>query len=279
MDLRSFPPAVSSGLFPQLSVLHIKLPWQLSRSVSEIAADVTGATLRLLDEVDVPADVVINDERVVAAWAFSTPNVRRLSLSFRLPTPTPTLLDALTPLQALRHLVLDSVRGVDHFDDTLIAGLLASLPGLVGLSVGAQRHFATAVAFAPAAFDPDLACPGLRELNVARQCGIRKEGLDTIVRLFPNLRTLDVRGCFGLRLSAFAAAMLEDAAPSDVVASATTGGPPTRRVSRRLRLRKLRRVVASYRRRVPKALNFIEYHCGNFDEIVFESESDAACDC
>jgi hypothetical protein len=33
---------------------------------------------------------------------------------------------------------------------------------------------------------------------------------------------------------------------------------------RRLRLRKLRRVVASYRHRVPKALSFIEYHCGNY---------------
>jgi hypothetical protein len=260
---QNFPPAVSSGMFPALSVLRNNLPSQLRRAVEEAAddADARSALLQLPDVVEIP-DI---DAREVAAWAVCTPNLRRLTLAFYVSIPAATLLDALRPLQALRHLVLNSVDGVDYFDDTLISGLLTSLPRLVELNIGAQNHFATSVAFDPAAFDSRLTCSSLRELNIARQCGIRKLGLRTIVRLFPNLRALDVRGCFGLSLNAFAAAMLE-VTRGGAVAGAATDGPSTRRVSRRLRLRKLRRVIASYRRRVPKALNFIEYHCGNYGE-------------
>jgi hypothetical protein len=135
---------------------------------------------------------------------------------------------------------------------------------LAELSVSARSHFATAITFSPTGvFDQTAAAtfPVLRVLNMARQCGICKVGLETIVRLFPNLRALDVRGCFGLSLNDFAGAMLEAVAPTGAVAA---GGPSTRRFSQRPRLRKLRRIVASYRRRVPKALNFIEYHCGNY---------------
>jgi hypothetical protein len=153
---------------------------------------------------------------------------------------------------------------------------LNAAPRIETLIVDLTHTFGTAVTFAGAAFRDAPTRPSLRKLKVARQGGIQKEGLETIVRLFPNLRALDVRGCFGLSLKDFAASMLEPH-PLDSAACATTihdgalaqdSSPTPRRPHHyRLRLRKLRRVVASYRRRVPKALNFIEYHCGNYGTV------------
>jgi hypothetical protein len=149
-------------------------------------------------------------------------------------------------------------------DDALVALVLRELPLLDHLDVGSHNWFSTSVAFAPAAFaGNDCVAPHLRSLSVARQKRLDGAGLQTIVRVCPGLMQLDMRGCFGVSLRDFAAALVAPAAPT------AQAGPEATSAMRQgtLRLLKLRRVVASYRRGVPQALNFITYHCGN-DEMM-----------
>jgi hypothetical protein len=146
-------------------------------------------------------------------------------------------------------------------DDALIALVLRELPLLEHLDVGSHNWFSTSVAFSPGAFArSECVAPRLRSLCVARQQRLGRAGLQTIVRVCPGLVQLDMRGCFGVSLRDFGAVLLAPAAPTTGQAGheATATGRGT------LRLPKLRRVVASYRRRVPRALNFITYHCGNY---------------
>jgi hypothetical protein len=75
---------------------------------------------------------------------------------------------------------------------------------------------------------------------------------------------LDMRGCFGVSLRDFGAVLLIPGAPTVQTSHAAI---TTARQKGTLRLPNLRRVVASYRRRVPRALNFITYHCGNYGVI------------
>jgi hypothetical protein len=259
-----FSPTVANGPIPPLRVLRGHLPWLESHLRQAVAAAIgfggaAAPPLPLPDVTDVPR--VGADAVRIASLAACAPNLANLVLEFFscMHAAGPAHVSALSSLQNLRRLELITFRGIESFGDALVSGLLSSLPRLAILHIGASHHFGSAVTFAPAAVADGggLVFPAMRELNVARQNGIRKEGLETIVRLFPNLRALDVRGCFGLNLRDFASAMLEDrhVAGADL------------RSHRRLRLRKLRRVVASYRCRVPKALNFIEYHCGNYGTV------------
>jgi hypothetical protein len=256
MDISS---AVAGGLFPKLSGIRGPLPWTVERVIMPDLGS-TAPPLPQVTNVSLVASAL-----VLASMVISTPNLRTLTLMSRMDAPSPVL-KALTSFRHLRRLEVLLPEGHDGSGDVFVRTVVSALPCLTELNVSARSHFATTITFAPTGvFDRAAAAtfPALRVLNMARQCGICKAGLETIVRLFPNLRALDVRGCFGLSLKDFADAMLEAVAPT----VAATDGPSTRRVSHRLRLRKLRRVVASYRCRVPKALNFIEYHCGNYGTV------------
>jgi hypothetical protein len=192
----------------------------------------------------------------------AAPKLRHLSLRAA-PYSNATLAATLPRFAAsLTHLDLShdgSVYLEGHaVDDALVAVLLRDLRLLEHLDVGSHNWFSTSVAFAPAAFAGDgCVAPRLRSLSVARQKRLDPVGLQTIVRVCPGLVQLDMRGCFGVSLRDFAAVLLGPAAP-------TAGHEATATGRGTLRLPKLRRVVASYRRRVPRALNFITYHCGNY---------------
>jgi hypothetical protein len=142
-----------------------------------------------------------------------------------------------------------------HFGVTgaCVAALLRDMPALTALELG----YVAGVAFAGAAYD-GVCAPGLRELVVARVCTLRDEGIATIVRVCPNLRALDIRGCRNVTTKGFVAAVLE--APP--CAGTVTGSHPRPNRHQTLRLRKLRRVVASLRWPLPRALNFVQYHPG-----------------
>jgi hypothetical protein len=148
-------------------------------------------------------------------------------------------------------------------DDALVALVLQELRLLEHLDVGSHNWFSTSVAFASGAFTgDDCVALRLRSLSVARQRRLGRAGLQTIVRVCPGLVQLDMRGCFGVSLRDFAAVLVAPGAPTAQAGQEATATATVRQGT--LRLPKLRRVVASYRRRVPRALNFITYHCGNY---------------
>jgi hypothetical protein len=196
----------------------------------------------------------------------AAPNLRHLSL--RAARYSQSKLAATLPRFAasLTHLDLShdgTTHGAKHVvDDALVALLLRDLSLLEHLDVGSHNWFSESVAFAPAAFADDRCVAlRLRSLSVARQALLGRAGLQTIVRVCPGLVQLDMRGCFGVSLRDFAAVLVAPGAPT----TAQAGHEATTAMRQgTLRLPKLRRVVASYRRRVPRALNFITYHCGNY---------------
>jgi hypothetical protein len=194
--------------------------------------------------------------------ALAAPNVRDVTLhDIRLPPLEVSALCALWP--QLRRVDLSHFRkaqrnrgGGDAEYDGIVAAVLDAAPRLQCLRVDAlgdapvpTLRFAADV-FAP--FFGSTALPRLKELSVARQSGIRQEGLETIVRLFPNLRILDMRGCAMVSCDGLAAALL-------VTPSTTTGGAATTLVVQ-LRLPKLRQLVTSYTRWMPKAINEVTLH-------------------
>jgi hypothetical protein len=138
--------------------------------------------------------------------------------------------------------------------DECIAALLRDMPALIALELGSVAGTVSGVTFVGAAYDGVCAL-GLRELVVARMRSLRDEGIVTIVRVCPQLRALDIRGCLSVTTDGFAAAVL--AAPS-------AGAAPKQHHA--LRLRKLRRVVASFKWPPPRALNFAQYHPGLYGE-------------
>jgi hypothetical protein len=185
-------------------------------------------------------------------------------------------------LGALRHQNLRRLQLLSWpdglFGDDFIAILLSAFPRLAILHIGLLREPATSVSFGGDALARVICCPAMRELNVAHQWGIRKEGLENIVRLFPNLRALDIRGCSLLNLNDFTAVMLKERPPPEAAAApaASASAPNTAPITaadatagdvypphhqRLLRLRKLRRVAASYLVPMPEALDFVEYEC------------------
>jgi hypothetical protein len=96
---------------------------------------------------------------------------------------------------------------------------------------------------------------------VARIDSLRSEGITTIVRVCPNLRALDLRGCRNVSRRDFVAAVVERC----VAPAAVAGAPPQNpKQDLALRLRNLRRVVASFRWPLPNILNFVEYDPGFF---------------
>jgi hypothetical protein len=144
----------------------------------------------------------------------------------------------------------DDVRSNLRTTDACIAALLRDMPALTALELGSVARTMSGVTFVGAAYDR-VCAPGLRELVVARVRTLGDEGIATIVRVCPHLRALDIRGCLGVTTDGFAAAVLE--APCAGAAS---------KQHHALRLRKLRRVVASFRGPPPPALNFVQYHPG-----------------
>jgi hypothetical protein len=136
--------------------------------------------------------------------------------------------------------------------DVCIAALLRHMPALTALELGSVAGTVSGLTFVGAAYD-GVCAPGLRELVVARVRSLGDDGIATIVRVCPNLRALDIRGCLSVTTDGFAAAVLE--APC-------AGLAPKQQHA--LRLRKLRRVVASlnWPPPPPRALDFIQYHPG-----------------
>jgi hypothetical protein len=82
-------------------------------------------------------------------------------------------------------------------------------------------------------------------------CTLDDEGIATIVRVCPQLRALDIRGCLGVTTDGFAAAVL---------AVPCAGMAPKQHHA--LRMRKLRHVVASFKWPPLRALNVAQYHPG-----------------
>jgi hypothetical protein len=141
--------------------------------------------------------------------------------------------------------------------DECIAALLRDMPALTAFELGSVAGTRYGVTFAGAAYD-GVCAPRLRALVVTRVQSLHDDGIATIVRVCPNLRVLDIRGCLGVTTDGFAAAVLE--APC---AGKGASDPMTPEQHHALRLRKLRRVVASFNwPPPPRALDFIHYHPG-----------------
>jgi hypothetical protein len=285
INLLDFPRAVADGLFPELCAFRGQLPMQLETDLGinewinkKAGWGLKGGALRLPELTAVFHTIL--DSSGIGQLAARAPKLTTLVVTIRYPVG----LGVTTPHQNLRHLQLLS--GLDVDANQFVAEVLSNFPRLAFLDVSVRNKQAKYLTLAPAAFGGGalagaVCCPAMRELNVARQCGIRKEGLENIVRLFPNLRALDIRGCSQLSLDDFTAVVLEGpppepaacaVAPSPDAAAGGCAHPPHHH---RLRLRKLRRVVASYLDPLPEALDFVEYECGAVEAEEEEHISDA----
>jgi hypothetical protein len=159
---------------------------------------------------------------------------------------------------------LDLSFRADHFrspttmrqiNDACVAALLRDMPALTALDVGSAGCYLQGdLTFVGEAYN-GVHAPGLRELVVARIDSLRGEGIATIVRVCPNLRALDLRGCRHVSKHDFVAAVVEHCVADPVGAEA----PPRPKQDLALRLRKLRRAVASFRWPLPRILNFVQY--------------------
>jgi hypothetical protein len=188
-------------------------------------------------------------------------------------------------LRRCRYLCKSDPRGVLTDADT--ARLLASLPVLESLDLSVYNGRNMGVTFATPDYD-EVSAPRLRTLRAAGAGRLRGEGL-ALARICPNLRQLDVRAAFAMSREEFADGLLElcESAPPDALAggrndgdaaqaaAAVTGWTRGQRQTHRLRLPKLRRLYSSFRRRLPKALNFNMYRGGWTD--VRRGESGAPC--
>jgi hypothetical protein len=260
MHLETLDRAALSILFPVVAV------WARATRDQPASTAASSALFPSLQTVSFSARGFTADDYFVHL-PLAAPKLRHLNLRTA-PYSNATLAATLPRFAAsLTHLDLShegSVYAEQHVvDDALVALLLRELPLLEHLDVGSHNWFSTSVEFAPGAFaGNDCIAHRLRSLSVARQKRLGPAGLQTIVRLCPGLVQLDMRGCFGVSLRDFAAVLL--APPGAPTAPAGHEATTTVRQKGTLRLPKLRRVVASYRRRVPRALNFITYHCGNY---------------
>jgi hypothetical protein len=153
--------------------------------------------------------------------------------------------------------------------DAQTASLLASLPVLEVLDLSVYNGRNMDLTFATPDYHGVVA-PRLRTLKAAGAGRLRGEGLRALARICPNLRHLDVRAAFAMSRQEFADGLLEfcDTTPPNARDGSGDGGnagkseASRRRQTQRLRLPKLRRLYSSFRRRLPKALNFNVYRGG-----------------
>jgi hypothetical protein len=155
--------------------------------------------------------------------------------------------------------------------DAQVAQMLASLPLLEVLDLSVYNGRNPHLTFATADYDGVVASR-LRTLKVAGAAQLRGAGLRALARICPNLRHLDVRAAFAMSRLQFIDGLLELSAPpteAEGVAATTTSGVQPRKPAQRLRLPKLRRLYSSFRRRLPKALNFNTY-CSGWTVVYYE---------
>jgi hypothetical protein len=188
--------------------------------------------------------------------------------------------DAATPMIcALKHLRVLSITAQGYFQSVIsshrmvfkkhpssvphdadVAQMLASLPLLEVLDLSVYNGRNPHLTFATADYDGVVA-PRLRTLKAAGALQLRGAGLRALARMCPNLRHLDVRAAFAMSREEFISGMLELSVAAGG-AAARTLETQQRNPVRRLRLPKLRRLYSSFRRRLPKALNFNTYCSG-----------------
>jgi hypothetical protein len=231
--------------------------------------------------------------RVAFSWDMSAepyaelyPNVSELYFVRRQPC-SPTAIAVLSALTQLRILVItpDTNRTVGRrrFDrepeyiptDAQTAQLLASLPLLEHLDVSVYNGRNPYLTFASADF-AGIVAPRLRTLKMAAAWRLRGRGLRNVALVCPNLRHLDVRAAFAMSRREFIDALVEFSA-ADVrnprctneatagAAAANSHAKAASHLEQRLRLPKLRRLYSTFRRRLPKALNFNTYCSGCFE--------------
>jgi hypothetical protein len=147
--------------------------------------------------------------------------------------------------------------------DAHVAQMLASLPLLEVLDLSVYNGRNPHLTFATADYDGVVA-PQLRTLKAAGAAQLRGVGLRALARMCPNLRHLDVRAAFAMSRREFVDGLLELSATPEGAAAATrtTSGTQPQKPLQRLRLPKLRRLYSTFRRRLPKALNFNTYCSG-----------------
>jgi hypothetical protein len=217
-------------------------------------------------------------------YATLYPNVEHLQMIFFSASPS---ICALTKLRVLGFSVNGYVERtlrkatyicksdpIDVPTDAETAQLLASLPVLEVLDLSVYNGRNMRLTFASTDYQGVVA-PRLRVLKAAGAGQLRGEGLRALARICPNLRHLDVRAAFAMSRHEFedglvdcgsaippATAVGADDAAQAVGAGAGAGGARAPRQTQRLRLPKLRRLYSSFRRRLPKVLNFNVYRSG-----------------
>jgi hypothetical protein len=155
--------------------------------------------------------------------------------------------------------------------DAQTAQLLASLPLLEHLDVSVYNERNPYLTFATADY-AGIVAPRLRTLKIAAAWRLRGRGLRNVTLVCPNLRHLDVRAAFAMSRHEFIDALVEFRAvpnprgTNEATAEAADGqAKAAPRMEQRLRLPKLRRLYSTFRRRLPKALNFNTYCSGCFE--------------
>jgi hypothetical protein len=146
--------------------------------------------------------------------------------------------------------------------DAHVAQMLTSLPLLEVLDLSVYNGRNPHLTFATADYD-GVTAPRLRTLKAAGAAQLRGAGLRALARICPNLRHLDVRAAFAMSREEFVDGLLEfSALHAEAEGAAATSGMQPRKPAQRLRLPKLRRLYSTFRRRLPKALNFNTYCSG-----------------
>jgi hypothetical protein len=145
--------------------------------------------------------------------------------------------------------------------------MLASLPVLEVLDLSVYNGRNPHLTFTTRDYDGVVA-PRLRTLKAAGAAQLRGAGLRALARICPNLRHLDVRAAFAMSRQEFVDGMLEAPVAVDG-AAAITLETQRRNPVQRLRLPKLRRLYSTFRRRLPKALNFNTY-CSGWTVVYYE---------
>jgi hypothetical protein len=211
------------------------------------------------------------DADIDGTYAERFPNIEELYL-WRRDWLACAFMPTIRSLTHLRVLAVNSVtvgagtvrrraaRRVDTiFTDAETAQLLVALPLLEVLDLSVYNGRNPHLTFATADYDGVVASR-LRTLKAAGAAQLRGAGLRALARICPNLRHLDVRAAFAMSRQEFIDGLVELSAAS--VAAATTTETQPQKPVQRLRLQKLRRLYSSFRRRLPKVLNFNTYCSG-----------------
>jgi hypothetical protein len=206
---------------------------------------------------------------ITVGYATLYPNVEYLHLKSATTVPLVCALTALRVLDfSVNGFVERSLRRATYMcksdpsdvpTDAAVAQLLASLPVLEALDVSVYNGRNMGVTFATDDYEGVMA-PRLRILKAAGAGRLRGDGLRALAQMCPNLRHLDVRAAFAMSRRDFVDGLVEPSCSTDTDGAVT--GKLARRQTQRLRLPKLRRLYSSFRRRLPKTLNFNVYRGG-----------------